>query len=356
MSDLQHQPEPPASAGGVVTDVATDAPDWSAYLATCPKATIFHDPRWGAVLRDAYRRPSYYLTARRGGRVVGVLQLVHQKSLLFGSYLCSIPYFDAAGILADDAEARASLLAAAGELRQKLGATWVELRQIEPLAELDEGRTDKVTLQMPLPRGRDAMWDQLKSKVRTKVRKSQKLALTIHAGGAELVGEFHAVYARAMRDLGSPPHSRRYFATIVQHFADAARLFVTRSEGRAIAASFALKGGRFFHVPWSGSDRRRRGHEANRFMWWEMMAAAADTDAEVFDFGRSTKGAGTYEFKKEWSAEDVQLYWQYIVAEGASPSQLRPDSGKFHLMTACWRKLPVWAAKAIGPRIISRLC
>jgi len=82
--------------------VSTEPPDWSDYLAASAQTTIYHDPRWGQIMASAYGNRAYYLTASREGRTVGVLQLVAQKNLLFGSHLCSLPYFDTAGILADD--------------------------------------------------------------------------------------------------------------------------------------------------------------------------------------------------------------------------------------------------------------
>ena len=102
-----------APAGSVTIDVSNDPPPWDAYLACAPGATLLHDPRWGLVMREAYGNRPYYLTARRGGEVAGVLQLVLQRSLLFGTHLASLPYFDAAGTLADDGTATDALLAEA---------------------------------------------------------------------------------------------------------------------------------------------------------------------------------------------------------------------------------------------------
>ena len=39
------------------------------------------------------------------GQVTGILQLVAQNSRIFGSHLCSLPYFDVSGILAQDEDA-----------------------------------------------------------------------------------------------------------------------------------------------------------------------------------------------------------------------------------------------------------
>jgi FemAB-related protein (PEP-CTERM system-associated) len=281
--------------------------------------------------------------------------LVQQKSLLFGRHLCSVPYFDAAGLLADDDAARDALLAEARQLRVSCRAGHAELRQLHPLPRDIPTRTDKVTLWLNLPAGAEAMWEQLKTKVRTKIRKCQKSNLTVRDGGAELLDDFHAVYSRTMRDLGSPPHSLRFFRLITESLGQAVRLFAVYGKGCPLAASFAMTDRQGFHVPWSGSDWRHSELGANRILYWQMLSWAADAGAKRFDFGRSTRDSGTYEFKREWGAEPVPLYWHYLLPEGEKLPELRPDSGKFRLMVAAWKRLPLWAARALGPRIIGRL-
>ena len=350
---VQTPQAPPTEACRV--DIATEPPPWAPYLSASAGATIYHDPRWGQVMNDAYGNVPFYLTARRGEATVGVLPLVRQQSLLFGRSLCSIPYFDAAGILADDAEAENQLLAAAGRLRDDCRASWVELRQLTPPSDPLPARTDKVTMWLDLPQGAEAMWKQLKTKVRTKVRKTQKGDLSIVHGGAELLDDFCDVYSRTMRDLGSPPHSRRFFRYVLEAFAEQADLFVVRGDNQVLAASFTLTDSHGFHVPWSGSDTRFRRLGANRFLYWCMLEHAADRGAGTFDFGRSTRDSGTYGFKKEWGAEPVPLHWHYLMPAGRQMPELRPDSPKYRLMVACWKKLPLLAARLLGPRIIAKL-
>jgi FemAB-related protein (PEP-CTERM system-associated) len=316
---------------------------------------VYHDPRWGELMQRVYGNRPYYLTARDSGGVRGVVQLVLQKSLLFGKHLCSLPYFDASGILADDPAAADALLAECRSLRSSVGVDHVELRQSERVDELLPTRTDKVTLWLDVPDDEEAMWKQLRSKTRNKVRKVLKNELEVTFGRDDKLGEFYEVYSRKMRDLGSPPHSRAFFEAVVDAFGEQAEFCVVSDEGRVLAASLAMWDGRAYHVPWSGSDERHRRSGANRVLFWSMMARAADGPWEAFDFGRSTKDSGTYEFKMEWNPTVVPLHWQFVLPDGESLPQLRPDSGKYRFLTACWRKLPLPMARWIGPGLISKL-
>jgi FemAB-related protein (PEP-CTERM system-associated) len=335
--------------------VSSRQPDWGNYLRRRGDATIYHDPRWGQVMRRAYGNKPFYLTATSGCDVKGVLALVWQKSLLFGSRLCSLPYFDSAGILADDQRAVAALLAEAERLAGGIGAGCVELRHATPVAASLPSRTDKVRLELPLTAGAEGIWNGLKAKVRNQVRKARRANLTVHRGGGELLREFHGIYCRNMRDLGSPPHSLRFLRLLPEAFGRAAALFAVRAGRCTVAAALTLTDHHAVHVPWAGSDWRARQLCPNMLLYWSMIEDACARRANCFDFGRSTRGSGTYRFKTQWGGEERPLYWQFLLPEGGEVPEVRPDSAKYRLLVATWKRLPVPLVRLLGPRIIARL-
>jgi FemAB-related protein (PEP-CTERM system-associated) len=336
----------------VAVSVTSEPPGWTDYLARHAGITLLHDPRWGLVMQEAYGNRPYYLTARRNDAVVGILQLVLQKSLLFGTHLSSLPYFDASGVLADDAAAAEALVDEAASLRTETGADWVELRHEDALPADLPRRDDKVTVRLPLPNDADALWNALKSKVRSQVRKPEKEGLTPHGEGDATLEEFHAVYVRNMRDLGSPPHSKRFFEVLRAHFGEAVRLFSVRQGETPLAASLTLTDVKAVRVPWAAGDWRFRKLGANMLLYWGMLKDGCARGAPCFDFGRSTRDSGTHRFKQQWGAEDVPLYWHYILAEGDDPPEIDPDSPKYRFLVGAWRRLPLFAARLIGPRLI----
>jgi len=208
---------------------------------------------------------------------------------------------------------------------------------------------------LALPEKSEDLWKSLTTKVRNKVRKAQSYQATIEAGEEALLPEFYAVYSRTMRDLGSPPHSKMFFHLILERFPKESRIYVVRYENRAVAASFTLMDRQTVRVPWSGSDWRLRNMNFNMVLYWQMLEESCRRGAKSFDFGRSTQDSGTYVFKKQWGAQEVPLYWHYILNDGAAVPELRPDSPKYRLLVACWKKLPVGIACLLGPRIIRNL-
>jgi len=333
--------------------LSQEPPAWSGLLGH-DDASIFHDPRWGAVMFQAYGNQPFYLTVRRGREPVAALQLVRQASAVFGTHLCSLPYFDSADILSRDPDATAMLLTQAANLRQKTAARWVELRLSRPLPQLPT-RDDKVTMLLPLPDDPAVLWDKLKAKVRNQIRKATKADLRAVHGGGELLEHFHAVYLRTMRDLGSPAHSRTFFELILRHFPDAARVFVVYQNRRPLAASLTLRDRHALRVPWAGSDWRFSLLNANMLLYWAMLEHGCRDRAPNFDFGRGTRDGGTYQFKKQWGTTEVPLYWQYLLGEGDTLPELRHDSPRYQKAIEVWKRLPLTTVRHLGPLVVRKL-
>src|SRR6185436_6210756 len=84
-------------------------------------------------------------------------------------------------------------------------------------------------------------WSSLDKKVRNQVRKAEKSGLTIASGGPELLNEFYAVFARNMRDLGTPVYTRALFAQVMQAFPASTRIHVVWLGTTPVAAGFTLR-------------------------------------------------------------------------------------------------------------------
>ncbi len=346
-----------ARAPVVVADVSErDRADWDAYVAGAQGAELYHDYRWRTVVETVFRHESFYLAARGAdGCVHGVLPLVRLKSRLFGDFLVSLPYFNYAGVLADTAAARAALLEAAGGRARALGAGHVELRHRDAVSLDWPAHEDKVTMLLDLPGDEEALWKGFKPKLRAQIRRPQKEGATVRSGGLELVPDFYAVFARNMRDLGTPVYPRRFFEQIVAAFPDEANLYVVDLAGRPAAAGFVLRHGSTAEIPWASSLREANPVGVNMLLYWAVLRDAVARRCRRFDFGRSTRDAGTFRFKAQWGAEPQQLRWHYWLPEGAEPPRLTPSNPKFRAAIALWQRLPVPVANRLGPFIVRSL-
>ena len=337
-----------------VSDRVTEG-EWDEFVRSHPEGTVDHLWRWREVFGGVFGHDSSYLVARRDDTVVGVLPLVQFRSRLFGRFLVSVPFLNYGGILAADAAAGAALLGSAHELAQGFGASHVELRHIGRQFPGLPARQHKLKLTRPLPQTTDILWDTVNRKVRNQVRKAQKDGLTVEQGNAELLDDFYCVFSRNMRDLGTPVYPKRLFVQTSRLFADELSVYTVRIGKLPVAAAIAVRFGNVMIVPWASSLREYRHHCPNMLLYWTMLEDAVLRKVARFDFGRSTRGAGTHHFKLQWGAEETPMHWEYILLTRATAPDHGPYNPKFAAAIAAWQRLPLWFANTVGPAIVRNI-
>ena len=158
-----------------------------------------------------------------------------------------------------------------------------------------------------------------------------------------------------MRDLGSPAQSKQLIDSILQHFPHNSWLVVIKLHGRPVAAGFLLAAGNTMEIPLASTIRRVNPLSMNMLLYWEILKFAISKNYSHFDFGRSSIGAGTYRFKRQWGAKPKQLYWHYWLGKSDAPPSLNPDNPKYSLIISLWKRLPVPIANFLGPMIVKNI-
>jgi FemAB-related protein (PEP-CTERM system-associated) len=347
----------PAAAPPRALVVRSDVsgPAWDDYVSSHPEATGYHLLPWKRVVERVFGHRTAYLVAESGGRVAGVLPLVAFRSRLFGRFLVSMPFLNYGGILADDDAAATVLLEAATREAASSGASWIELRHTRRVCESLHPKMHKVAMRLPLRPTTAEQWDALDRKVRNQVRKADKSGITVASGGAELLDGFYDVFARNMRDLGTPVYPKRFFQAVLEAFPVATRVFAARLGDQTVAGSIVFRWRRTTEVPWASSLREHNPLCANVRLYWEMLQDAIAAGSDTFDFGRSTPNESTYHFKKQWEATPVPLVWEYWTASGVAVPDLSPKNARFERAIAAWRRLPVGVTRVLGPHIVRNI-
>src|SRR3546814_20431472 len=81
------------------------------------------------------------------------------------------------------------------------------------------------------------------------------------------------------------------------------------------------------------------------------MFHARETGCTRFEFGRSKLGTGPFSYKKNWGFEPRPLVYARWLAPGETPRDTNPNSARYRLQVALWKRLPLWAANRIGTLI-----
>lgn len=335
----------------IISADRTHADAWDAYVATSPQASFYHRYGWRRLNDGTLDHRSFYLAALDGSRIVGIFPFVQVKSRLFGNLGCSMPFVNYGGPCADTPEIEARLLDRGREIATELGLDYLEIRSRRHLGEALPCATHKVSLTLALPSDPDVLWKSFKTGHRQDIRRGYKNGFVARFGGADLLEPFYEVLSESWRNLGTPLYNRHYFRTLVETFPDSTRVCVVYAGDEPAAAAFDGIHGQTMEGMWMGTKAKYRHRLISYVLYWELIKHAAERGFTRFHFGRSTADSGSETFKKKWNASVAQLYWHYLLPEGASMPALNVDNPRYKMAIDVWRRLPIGVTNVIGPSI-----
>jgi FemAB-related protein (PEP-CTERM system-associated) len=331
-----------------------DAARWDEFVDRCAEATFFHRIGWRGIIESIFRHRTHFLLAERGGRICGVLPLAELRSPIFGHSLVSLPFSVYGGPAAEDGESELALIDAASDLARALGVAHLELRD-RSVKKPDWPRQDLyVTFRKELLPDIEANMLAIPRKQRAMVRKGINARLKSEIDTT--VDRFFALYADNMHRHGTPPFSKRYFGRLREVFGDRCEiLIVVDPSGRPISGVMSF----YFRdevLPYYAGDiADARDFAGNDFKYWELMRRACERGLRIFDYGRSKRGTGSFDFKKNWGFEAAPLTYEYQLLKRADIPQNNPLNPKYRAFIALWRKLPLPVVNAIGPMVVRNL-
>jgi FemAB-related protein (PEP-CTERM system-associated) len=340
-------------------------PRWDEYVFAHPAGTFFHDWQWREIISASFGYESFYLYAEDRDKIQGILPLFLVRSLLFGRSLVAIPLAVYGGVLATNRSAEAVLLEKAMGLGKQLKAKYLELRGNPYLQK--EASTEAANLACsarqkdlyvtfvgeidPLD---EVNLSRIPRKQRRMVRQGEKHGLQFVLDNSRL-REFYQVYAESVRNLGTPVYGYPYFEKIVKSFADRCKIFLVEHQGKVIAGVLV-----FFYkdqvMPYYGGALKEYFPLApNDFMYWELMRYGAANGYKIFDFGRSKRGTGSFDFKRHWGFEPHPLAYFYYPMKGQPIPDTSSLNPKLQWAIRIWRSLPLKLTMALGPRIVRHI-
>jgi FemAB-related protein (PEP-CTERM system-associated) len=333
---------------------------WDRFVEASPESNYCHLFGWGRIIQEVYRHEAVHLAAEEvySGRILGVFPLVRFKPFPGKARYISLPFFDQVGILADTPTVKTQLFRQGLLLAKSTGSS-IEIRRGTSLGSEEPGfpengtstvSTLKVSMSIPLGLSAESLMRSFRSKLRSQILKSSRNGLKVRIGKQELLRPFYQVFSRNMRDLGSPVHAFGFFESIFRHFHGNAFICCVYHGSLPVAAGFMFRFRDTLHNPWASSLRDFRHLGANMLLYWEMLRFSCSLGLTGFDMGRSSRGASTHAFKKQWSPLEQQLYWyQWFPGE----SQV-PRYGE-SLTIGPWKRLPLVVANSLGPLVRGRI-
>jgi CelD/BcsL family acetyltransferase involved in cellulose biosynthesis len=335
---------------------------WERFVGAFPQAEFSHSFRMKTVYERVYGYRTAYWIGEEGGEIVGVCPLVYVQSLLHWNrtVLINLPMVTAAGLLAKDDTARSAFASHLDALSAAENAV-IQLRgRVETALAGCATFRGYVTFSLPLRASTSSgYWEALSSRNRGKIRRSRKAGTTVRFGGRQLLDDFFALHVRRNTELATPPYPKAFFAALLDAFPHA-EIALAENAGRPVAGMFNVGYKGVMNYLFGSSDSRFFDSYPNNQLFYEFIEHARAQGYDEIDFGRTPKGEGTYDFKKQWQADERDLFYQYLGNDadrfvGFSIQRVQ-KSFAFRLFSRVWSHyLPRRVIETLGPALIKRM-
>jgi FemAB-related protein (PEP-CTERM system-associated) len=275
------------------------------------------------------------------------------RSILFGDSLVALPFCVYGGIVAEDQAAFEALDAHAQSLASELGVGHLEYRHIDCFHP-DWPSTDLyVTFRKAILPDVEANMLAIPRKQRAMVRKGLKNGL--RAEFDEGVDRIFQTYADNVHRHGTPALPKRYFRLLREVFGQDCEVLSILKDGRAVSSVLAFYFRNEVLPYYAGDTMEARGLAANDVKYWELMRHACERGCTLYDYGRSKRGTGSFDFKKNWGFEPTPLHYEYRLVRAKAVPENNPTNPKYRLFIEAWKRLPRPVATALGPHIVRNL-
>ena len=338
--------------------------EWNRFLSESENASFASLFDWKAVYEEVFGFKTFYILIKDDKKIRGILPLILIKSPLIGkgSFLISTPYITQSGICLNGFNVDPTpVIDRLSQLIKDCGARYVEIRQIIPfMSDTLFTRKDNFTFQIDLSKGAEKLWEGFTPKVRNQIRKAQKSGIEIATGKDKyFIDSFYHVFSERMKELSFPAYPKRYIESIIKNFNNNSRIILARYKGKIIGGMLLISFSDTLSNPYAATLVEYNSLCPNNLMYWEAIQQGARDGFSVFDMGRSQAGRGTYEFKKQWGAEPIQLYYQYLFAEDEKENREKffnlEESPLFNIYSFVWRRLPTTVTNFIGNYLVKQL-
>jgi FemAB-related protein (PEP-CTERM system-associated) len=300
----------------------------------------------------AFKQKSFYLTAVRDGRLVGVLPLFLVVSCFGGRMLVSVPYAVGGGILADDAECISALFDRAKAIARDRDCSTIDLRSEHAIVPGLPTVGRYVGFRRALPERVEDVLGSLPRKARAAARNARdKYRLTVSFGDEHL-RDVWRLYSIGMRRLGSLNYPYVFFERLIARTPKRHWVSLVRWNGRPVAGlvTFLFKDCVMPYFVGTTHDAKRCS--AANFIYLTTMERGVAAGYRVFDFGRTRRdNQGSFDFKRLHGFEPRPLHYQIHTVNGREPLNLSPDNPKYRLARRVWSHLPLHVTRPLGARL-----
>jgi len=321
-------------------------------------------PAWISLCRKIFGYEVKAFSIRQDSKRIGGFMYAVVRSPVFGTRLVSMPFSDEGALWfkpgeTPDAQSMKVVRDAVTEVLDKdagdLGADYAELRGMEilfPDMESDErficaSPYTRFVLDTSSPYA--DLRDRFQTNLIKNLKKADKRVSVAETREPEEMADIYGIYARQMREFGSPPLPVLYFKHLLRE--GLGRLFIARVNGCPAAMLFTLEhnGVRFADIN-AGSPEFEEFFTKIR-LFDETIRSACGTNLRAYDFMRTRPGSGVHEHKQKWGGKEFPIKYYFRQYRAGANLEMDPEQKRFAPARLLLRHLPLSLLVKIGPLI-----
>lgn len=294
---------------------------WDDVLSHFPQHTIFHRAAWIELLIAVHDLKPSLVTVRQEGRPVAAwpsLWLRKGPLRIIGSPLPGWSTAYMGPLFAGEADVNVALAAMLDS--RWMRAAYINCKALDDRRPIDlsafgfTGVRDFDTYMVDLTQGEEALWDNLKSECRTRVRKARNQQLEIaEETSRDFADDYWTMCEQTFANSGiEPTHNRRFVFELWDRLHSAHNLLVlsAKKDGKRLA-TLVLPYDDHTMYYWGGASFLEYRHiPSHNLLHWEAMMRARSMGLKWYDFISTSGGPGR--FKKTFGPMEVHRasHWE----------------------------------------------
>jgi predicted N-acyltransferase len=151
------------------------------------------------------------------------------------------------------------------------------------------------------------------------------------------------------RALGSPGFPYALFHGLRKEFGEAVRVHLVHAGRQPLMAIMSFVWRDTLMAYYAGAaPGANRDYSVSNYAYMALQEWAVARGLKRFDFGRSRKDSGAFDFKRHQGFEPVDLQYRYHLVRDRRPPSLTPSNPRMRLPREIWSRLPLGVTRRLS--------
>jgi hypothetical protein len=323
--------------------------EWGKFVASMPKATIFHHQSWLKTIAESYGYKVLGLVVRdKAGEICAALPVAYVDSYITGRRWIAFPFSDYCFPLYRSEADLLALLEYVIEFCHEDKLVPLEIRWNLPEHHQIKENSEAVLHLLKLNHDIKKVAAGIHSMHRRNIKQAEARGVRVEMSKSlDSLKLFYSLHLETRRRQGVPVQPWSFFQSLGKKVLENGNGFVLL----AYHGDNCLAGAVFLHFnntvtyKYGASIQDKGNLRPNNLIFWKAIQWGCDNGFDLFDFGKTDYvNAGLRDFKSKWGAEERPLIYSSTLEKSKGP-----DTGHINnILETIIKRSPLWVCRLIG--------